>query len=96
MATTSGPYQVRRVTIDMTTFTPISPAIDCQRLVLSRDVDDTFLVRTDPNDPGTQKAVASGWAHEIKVSMCLMTQGVPVLWVEAGTTVGVLTVESFR
>jgi hypothetical protein len=99
MATTQA-HQIRRITIDPVTYSPAYPAMDCNKLVLSRGSNDGFFVRTDPNDIGTEIEVAAGYTYPMVANTGTFTTGfsvaTPACWVRAKSSAGYLIIESTR
>lgn len=85
----------------MTGFSPISPPMDCNKMVIDRGKEsDGFLVRTDPNDPVTEEEVPSGQGYQMIANTGTFTTafpaGKPVCWVKALSQVGTMIVKSTR
>jgi len=96
-----GAHQIRKVTIDLAGFTAIFPAIDCNKVVISRGREyDGFLVRTDPNDPLTEEPIAPGQSYEMIANTGNFTTAFEehraVCYVKSEGVVGTLIVKSTR
>jgi hypothetical protein len=91
------PFRVRRITIDPTIFTAVSPPMDCKRMVLSRGSEnDNFWVGSDQNDMNQAKEVAAGFTQEFRGESCMYMKDRTACYVKAKSQVGVLVVEAYR